>query len=79
MDDKVLIAFAAACLALLVAAQAALFVYADGQAWWPWNGFRMVLTGVLVLAVVSVADQGSDRVAVRSRARHDDGGGTERR
>lgn len=79
MDKRILVAVAAVCLALLVVAQAAIFVYADGQAWWPWNGLWMVIIGVLVLTVVWVAGQRRDQAAVRSRAKHHDGRDVERR
>jgi peptidoglycan/LPS O-acetylase OafA/YrhL len=79
VETRLVVAIAALCLALLVAAQAALFVYVDSQSWWPWNGFWMVLTGVLVLAVVAAAGQGRDRVAVRNEVPRDDRRGGERR
>jgi hypothetical protein len=73
VEKRFVVAIAAVCLALLVMAQAAFFVYADGQSWWPWNGFWMMLTGALVLAVVAVAGQRLEPEAVRSTVRRDDG------
>jgi peptidoglycan/LPS O-acetylase OafA/YrhL len=79
VEKRLVVAIAALCLALLVAAQAALFVYVDSQSWWPWNGFWMVLTGVLVLVVVATAGQGRDQVAVRNEVPCDDRHGDEPR
>jgi peptidoglycan/LPS O-acetylase OafA/YrhL len=78
VEKRFVVAIAAVCLALLVMAQAAFFVYADGQSWWPWNGVWMVLTGALVLAVVA-AGRRRDQVVVRSEVRRDDDRGAEGR